>query len=171
MSSAAQERAAAGPRSPEPRTPRALWIGCAMALGACAFWALRPLGEPEAPSAALAVETDGRVAAAPPPPLDLAAFNAPLWVAAPEPPPPAAPPPPPPPPAPVRIQLLAIVRGDDGPRAALYDPDSDTLATLGAGGTIGRCTVEEVTASSVRLKDGENTHTLSLEEPGAGGRR
>src|SRR5690606_12458995 len=94
VSGAAHERAAAGPR-----TPGARGIGCAMALGAGAFWALRPLGEPEAPSAALAVETDGRVAAAPPPPLDLAAFNAPLWVAAPEPPPPAAPPPPPPPPA------------------------------------------------------------------------
>jgi hypothetical protein len=66
--------------------------------------------------------------------------------------------------------LLAIVREESGLKALLYDPDADTLLTVGAGDTaaagggIGGRVIEEVTWASVRIRDGGTIRTLSLND-------
>jgi len=103
--------------------------------------------------------------------LDLAAFHAPLWIAPPSPPAPTPVPKPEPPPPPLKLQILAIVResggADDhgGNRALLYDPDTDKPIWVRPGQTIGRRTVERITAEAVELRDGTLLRTLALREP------
>jgi hypothetical protein len=135
-----------------------------LAVFACAGWALRPLGP-----ATVGVAKPASAQAQPPAPrlvaLDVAAFKAPLWVA-PVPPPPAVVAPPLPP---LRLRLLAIVKEESGLKALLYDPDSDSLLSVGAGDTAGTGRaggriVTEVTAVSVRIQDAGTVRTLSLND-------
>lgn len=140
---------------------------------ACGVWGLWPLGPVEvdppefaAISAAATTEPIRSV-------FDLAAFNAPLWVA-PVPPPKkvaeAPPPPPPPPPPPLRWQLLAIIREDGTYRALLYDPDADKLFTLAEGEQSGSRRIARITPTSVDIRDEVGIRTLPLGDspPGAG---
>lgn len=145
---------------------------------AAAAWALAPLPTPDLslPPTVLApkaLAADAEPIAA----LDLATFRTPLWIAPPPPPPPvvaAKEPEPPPPPPPLRLQLLAIVREEDGTyRALVYDPDSDALLTLAEGQSVGTRTVETVGADEVSFRDRRGVQALALRDdgPGAGGRR
>jgi hypothetical protein len=97
------------------------------------------------------------------PPLDLAAFHAPLWVVPPPPPPPAAPAPPPPP---LKLQLIAIVREGEGYKAALYDPDQDKLFIVGTGERIAGRIIEEVRAGDLTIQDHGISRTLALKSEG-----
>jgi hypothetical protein len=96
-------------------------------------------------------------------PLNLAAFNAPLWV---NPPVPAAAKPetPPPPPA-MRAQLIAITHSTDptnsGHRAIFYDEEKDALITVTVGDTIVGRRVVAVDAQSVTLAADQNGGTAS----------
>jgi hypothetical protein len=148
---------------------RAAWTGwlrrlaLAVAVAACAWWALGPMEHPE-------VE---KHAWPPPPPtaapparqllsLDVSAFSAPLWVA-----PPSAPvaeatastPP-------LRLQLVAIVRDGESLRAVLYDPDTDRLLVSGPGDAVGDGTIESVSLSGLVLRNPSGTRTLSLNARG-----
>jgi hypothetical protein len=148
-----------------PRLGRALPIACGAAVIACAAWALLPL-DSTAPLAREAVAADPlpptvELALAP---LDQSAFRAPLWVAPPPPPPPAAPVPPPPP---LKLQLLAVLREGDTFKAALYDPDADTIIVAGPGDTVAGRRVEQVRAGDVTLKDNGLSRVLSLKPEGS----
>lgn len=140
-------------------------------IAACGVWAFMPLGpaQVEVPQISPAAAAAGQPT---PAALDLAAFNAPLWVApaAPSPPPPAVAEAPPPPP--LKWQLLAIVREDMGYRALVYDPDSDRLLVLREGDETGPRRVERVTATTldVRNEGGVSVRSLALREAAVGGR-
>jgi hypothetical protein len=132
-------------------------------VAACAVWAFWPMPreQVEAPSiepVATPQQHDGA-----PAPLDLAAFNAPLWVAPPPLPPPApvvaAPPKPP-----LKLQLIAIVREGEARKAAIYDPDQDRLFIVGKGDSIAGRVIEEVRASDLTLTDNGAKATLALRE-------
>jgi len=165
----------AAPKATEPRSPRvgrALPMLCALLVGVSAAWGLWPLGPttvavPEITANVTPTETAALAT------LDLQAFRAPLWVAPPAPPaPPVAAATPPPPPPPLKLQLIAIVReagqgaGESIYKAALYDPDADTLTVVGPGDTIAGRTIERVTASDVSLIDNGRSRTLSLRTEG-----
>jgi hypothetical protein len=97
------------------------------------------------------------------PPLNLAAFRAPLWVVPPPPPVAAAPPPPPPP---LKLQLVAIVREGEVCKAALYDPDQDKLFIVGKGERIAGRIIEEVRAGDLTIRDHGVNRTLALKTEG-----
>lgn len=107
----------------------------------------------------------------PAPPLDLAVFDGPIWLA----PPPATPAPsgvaakPSPPPPPLKLELLGILREGDSFKAVVYDPDTDKVAVLSAGDTLAGRTINAVTADTVAIKDGAGTRTLTLKQAGGGG--
>ncbi len=140
----------------------------ALCVTACGVWAFMPLGtgpvevpEPaEVPLAAHGRDQDH---------LDLAVFNAPLWVA---PPPPATKVaetvPPPPAPPPLSWQLLAILRDGGNYKALVYDPDADKLLVLGEGDRSGPCSVARVTPGSMDVRDGAGVRTLALRKDGGG---
>lgn len=130
---------------------------------ACAAWAFWPLPRPKFTTPDLTPATTESPAERVLPPLDLAAFRAPLWVAPPPPPVAAAPPPPPPP---LKLQLIAIVREAEVYKAALYDPDQDKLFIVGKGETIAGRTIEEVRAGDLTLKDNGISRTLALKTEG-----
>jgi hypothetical protein len=132
---------------------------------ACGLWGLWPLGPVEVDPPEFAAISAAATTQLVRPSFDLAAFNAPLWVA-PAPPPKkvaeAPPPPPPPPPPPLRWQLLAIIREDGTYRALLYDPDADKLFTLTEGEQSGSRRIVRITPTSVDIRDEVGTRTLPL---------
>lgn len=152
--------------------PVLLPLAAAGAVAASAAWALWPLRSPPASASAGATERPQPPDAEPPEvvALDTSAFSAPLWIAPPPPPPKPAPEPPAPPPPPLRLQLVGIVVEDGGARAVLYDPDTDVLHIAGSGETVGRCTVEAVTAGEVTLRDAGAIRTLALSDDRVRGR-
>lgn len=148
-----------------------LAVCAACSIGASAWWAWLPLD-------GVTIETgsrpgvQGTVARDEAPPLEISAFRAPLWVA------PPAPPAPPiesavaaslPPRTPLKWQLLAIVRSDDGERALLYDPDGDQILSVRPGDSIGDRAIERVTSDRVDIRDGSVLRSLALkaDKPGA----
>ena len=147
------------PEVPRLRGPAML---CCLAVAAFGTWALWPLRAIDIKTPAIdaqpAAPQDPGV-----PPLDLAAFHAPLWVAQPGPPPPPAPAPPP---APMRLQLIAIVRESGAFKAALYDPDQDRLVIAGRGESIAGREIRDVRAGDVMLLDAGQSRTLSLKPEG-----
>lgn len=150
---------------PTRRLSRQLAGCCIGMMALCAAWAIWPQAkttstQPKSISTMVASTERAR-------PLDLAAFQAPLWVA---PIPPPTPPPPPPPPPPLKLQLIAITssaRDGQGELAALiYDPDLSKLFTLTAGQVIGGRTIVRVTESSVELRSSAGSQQLSLRASG-----
>jgi len=151
------------------------WLVTAPVLGAaaaCAAWALWPLRPPpeltwdsmtDAPQGEGAGQVTETVV------LDTTAFAAPLWIAPPPPPPKPAPPAPPPPPPPLRLQLVGIVVEEGGPRAVLYDPDTDVLHIVASGEAVGSCVVESVSKAEVTLRQGDRLRTLALRDAGQEG--
>jgi hypothetical protein len=139
-------------------TRRVLVAGaiCTTVAGVWALWL------PTRPALML-TESDTRVASteSPPPPLDLAAFDTPVWTIA-EPIKVAAAPPPPPPPPPLRLQLLGIVREGDAYKAVLYDPDSNKVRVVAAGEELQGRRVERIAADTVSIKTGALVQVLAL---------
>jgi hypothetical protein len=101
--------------------------------------------------------------------LDLAAFNAPLWIA-PAPPPPTIAEAPPPPSPPLKWQLLAIVREDSGYKALIYDPDTDRLLVLREGDDSGPQRIDRITATTMEVRGGDGMRTIALRDAAPGGR-
>ena len=107
-------------------------------------------------------------------PLNLASFDAPVWLTRLEAPPPApipevrpAPPAPPP-----RLELVGIERtkNDDGTpvyRAVLYDLDAKRILVVKAGDRLEKSarTIATVTPTALTITDGASTHTLALKAP------
>ncbi len=144
---------------------RALALMC---VAACGLWAFMPLGPAhvDVPNVSASAASDRSVV---PAALDVAAFNAPLWVA-PAPPPLAVAEVTPPPLPPLKWQLLAIVREDTGYKALVYDPDTDRLLVLKEGDDSGPQRVERVTATTLDVRGGAGVRTLALREAAPGGR-
>lgn len=136
---------------------------CALA----AVWAFLPVSLP------VRTDTEATVDVAPVdprmhqlPPLNLAAFDAPVWVVPPAPEPPVVAAPPPPPPPPLKLQLLgvSVEQTVDGPvyRAVLYDPDVDAIHVVAAGESVAGRRVTRVTSSDVSIALGDSHATLAL---------
>jgi len=100
-------------------------------------------------------------------PLDLAAFDAPLWVNPPQPVVAKAEPPPAPPP-PWKAQLLAISRDAEGSlRAIFYDEAKDSLVTVAEGGTIVGRTVQRIDERGVTMEQSAQRIELRRDPPRA----
>ncbi len=107
-------------------------------------------------------------------PLNLASFDAPVWLTRLEAPPPAPIPevrPAPPAPLP-RLELVGIERSqnDDGMpfyRAVLYDLDAKRLLVVKAGDRLEKSarTIANVTSTALTITDGSSIHTLALKTP------
>lgn len=153
-----------------------------LALGGCAVlaslaWALAPLSPVPDLKVELRSPAGGESGEDALPPVDRAAFAARLWNplpppatpgAAPEPRQAAAPPP--------RLRLIGIVHdtandGEQVLRAALYDPDTDTLHIVASGEQIGGVLIASVDPDSVRLEIGGRPATLALRDEPDPGRR
>jgi hypothetical protein len=98
-------------------------------------------------------------------PLELAAFDAQIWVLPPK--PTVTPPEPAPPPeTPLKLKLVGILQGhraDAALVAVLYDPASDKLAFAPSGEKVGGYTVGEISDASVELTSGRSSRTLLLD--------
>ena len=100
-------------------------------------------------------------------PLDLAAFNAPLWVDPPRPVIAKADAPAPLPP--LRLQLVAILNAPApsgtvaaAPLAILYDQDADKLVTVATGDVVGGRTITAVDPGGVTVQLGGGPQRLDL---------
>lgn len=153
----------ADPPSPRAGLGRVGLLIAGVCVATCVVWALRPLKTASLEVPDLAGEAEAQPAAQPLA-LDLAAFNAPLWVAPPPPPKAAQAPAPAPPLPPLKWQLLAIAREGEVYKALVYDPDLDTLLVLGAGDQAGVRRVTSVSASSMEVRDGAGLRTLLLRD-------
>ncbi|MGD9789013.1 MAG: hypothetical protein AB7Q00_08005 [Phycisphaerales bacterium] len=150
----------------------ALWI---LAIAASAI----PLAIPRAAPSVPLEETVSRPSQAQPTQiasLNLASFDAPVWLTRLEAPPapevrpsPVAPAPPSPPP---RLELLGIERSEDDQgalvyRAVLYDQDAKRVLVVKAGDRLEKSarTIATVTPTDLTITDGSSTHTLALKTP------
>jgi hypothetical protein len=133
-----------------------------------AFWPITPSSVVEPSPAGKGQSQPEAPAIASVPPLNAAAFDAPLWVIAATPPAQATatPPPPPPPPPPLRLQLLGITRDESQPtpvyRAAVYDPDSDRIIVVNSGDTVGGRVVQSIASDRIAFALGAQVKTLLL---------
>ena len=144
------------------RTQRGIIVcgGLVLLAAAFCFWpvSIEPLQAPSQPAADQAA-----IAARPNlPPLDIAPFDAPVWLAPPAPPPVEVAAKPTPPPPPLRLELLGIVRENDAYKAVVYDPDTDKVTVLASGDTLAGRTVGNITAVTVAIRDGAGIRTLTL---------
>ncbi len=151
-------------------------IAGGLVLVAVAISTLRPLGAIESKSLVAAKMNDpqppGDVRWIAPAltravtPLDLKAFDAPLWKLPPKPVEVAAvpPPAPPAPPPPLKLQLVGILTEPSAEnsgatllpaRAALFDPDSNKIYTVPVGGAVLRYRVKSITSEFVELVDAQ----------------
>lgn len=144
---------------------RKMYLACTGCIAIVGTWGLWPLG---ATSKNVGTDQGHSIPASAksltsPQPLQLAAFQTPLWVA---PIPPPAPPAAPPPPPPLKLQLIAITSGDGhapGTRGALiFDPDQNKLFTVSVGDRIGSRTILRITEALVELDDASGPRQLSL---------
>jgi hypothetical protein len=139
--------------------------GCGVAMVGALAWALVPTYPAviEAPS----LEAANAAADLPPPaPLDVKAFETPVWTIAAVPQPPAPPPPPPPAPPPFKLQLIGIIKEAEVYKAVIYDPDTNKLFVVASGEAAAGHTVERVIADSITIKDGALVRTLALKTGG-----
>lgn len=143
--------------------------------GVWAFWPARnasgsqDLGAPPKPT----TELSSAAVLATTEPINLAAFDAALWIDPPAPIVDAAPTPPPAP-APLRAQLIAIAgsvssatpsTGADSGRtlsAIFYDPDADVLRTLRTGDRIDGRTIDAIDAHGVTISLADAAQRLEL---------
>ena len=140
-----------------------------VAVLACMYWAFVPPLLPKAPTAEVAqIQLSQPEPPAPKDsPIDVTAFaSAKLWN-----------PVPPPPtdivqvakdePKPLRLQLIGIIQESGVYKAAIYDQDDDRLFIVTSGQQIKQNAVTLITAKSVEVSDGEEVHTLQLQEAGS----
>lgn len=163
---------------PSPSDPTRVWQRrerLALAIGSCAVlaslaWALAPLSPVRDLDVELRRPAGGESGEDALPPVDRAAFAARLWNPLPPPATPgAAPEPRQAAAASPRLQLIGIVHdtahdGEQILRAALYDPDSDTLHIVASGEQIGGVLIAAVDPDSVRLEVGGRPATLALRD-------
>ena len=170
---------------PSPSDPTRAWRRrqrTTLAIGGCAVlaslaWALAPLSPVPDLDVELRSPARGESGEDALPPVDRGAFAARLWNPLPPPATPettseprqaAAPPP--------RLQLIGIVHdtahdGEQILRAALYDPDTDTLHIVASGEQIVGVLIAAVDPESVRLEVGGRPATLALRDEPDSGRR
>ncbi len=123
------------------------------------MWALVPTHPTviEAPS----LEVANAAADVPPPaPLDVKAFETPVWTIAAAPQPPAPPPPPPPAPPPLKLLLIGIIKEAEVYKAVIYDPDTNKLFVVASGQDAAGHTIDRVAADAITIKDGSLVRTL-----------
>src|SRR5262245_20424160 len=150
-------------------TRRGVGIACACTLFAAAWGAWPPARSTvQPPVLELARPVEAATAAVP---LDLSAFDAPVWIVAAAPPPPPAPVPEAQAPPPLRLQLLGIIRdrADGTYRAALYDPDADKVVVVSGGETVAGRIVTGIEPRAVILTLGPSVQTLALRPDQQGG--
>lgn len=150
---------AAGPRDPlaGPQRVARRWMAagvCSLPLLVWAAWSPAP----GSPVAAVVEAAPARVAESSPSPLRpalrVAAFDAPLWTLDPPPVVPLAPP------APLRLQLVGLMKeGGEGVaggvlKAVLYNQETDELIVVGEGARVGVRGVTRIDAGGVTLSDG-----------------
>lgn len=150
---------------------RLTWVAAAPVLALAVWYALDPPATP-----ALTAQTRAELDPAPPEAstpgsLDVAAFDAPVWVAPPRPEPSVAERAPEVVPAQqIRLQLIGIVSEPDPTTgkpvhlAAVFDPDSFEMYVVKSGDKVGGFSVEAVKANGVRLVDGPREARLELED-------
>jgi len=150
------------------RRTRHMALACGGVVLVGLVWALLPASTPRTDVPSLEVAGQGPRETKLPP-LDAKAFDTPVWTiaAAPQPPPPPAPPPPPPPP--LKLQLIGILKEDQGYKAVLYDPDTNKLFVVATGGEALGHTIDRVAADAVTIKDGALVRTLALKTGGGSG--
>jgi hypothetical protein len=145
------------------RRTRLLAAMCGVAVLMGVGWALVPPGTPlvDSPSVALTGASQDETAIAP---LDPSAFDTPVWTIA------AAlqPPAPPPPPPPLKVQLIGILKEDQGYKAVLYDPDTNKILVVSTGEEALGHKIDRVAADTITIRDGPLVRTLAL-RPGVGG--
>ena len=149
------------------RRTRMVRLWCTATCLTSAAWAVWPVRmlrlDGPATKAPVTAETPAPVAILP---LNLAAFDAPVWLVprALEPPPIAGNPPPPPPPLKLQLLGVSVQSSADGPiyRAVLYDPDIDAICVAAAGEVVAGRRVTRVTASDVTLALGAVEQILAL---------
>jgi hypothetical protein len=147
------------------RRTRYVAAGCGVAMLGAMAWALMPTHP--AVSEAPRLEMANAAADSPPPaPLDVKAFETPVWTIAAAPQPAAPPPPPPPAPPPLKLQLIGIIREAEVYKAVIYDPDTNKLFVVASGEAAAGHTVERVVADSITIKDGALVRTLALKTGG-----
>jgi hypothetical protein len=138
---------------------------CGGAVVAASAWALWPPSTPQVdtPSLAFLVEP-----VEPPklPPLDVRAFDTPVWTIAAALQPSVPAPPTLPPPPPLKLQLIGILKGGQDYKAVLYDPDSNKLFVVATGGEAQGHKVDRVTADAIAIGDGALIRTLALKTGG-----
>jgi hypothetical protein len=100
------------------------------------------------------------------PPLDVKAFDTPVWTIAAAPQAPAPPSPPPPPPPPLKLQLIGILREAEQYKAVLYDPDSNKLFVVATGEEAQGHMIDRVAADAITVRDGALVRTLKLRSGG-----
>lgn len=126
------------------------------------LWAFLPLA-PAQEGVPVIAHDAGAARRLGPPALDLAAFNAPLWVAPPLPKVVASVPQTP---AlhPLKWQLLAIMRDGSTCKALVYDPESDKLLVLGEGDESGQRRVACINSTTIDVRDSAGIRTLALRD-------
>lgn len=150
-------------RIPELFRPRVL--ACAAFLFGCGLWAFTPLEARLPPEPAPSRSTPTKVPTGPLP-FNAAAFHTPVWISPAKEEALADVSPPPPPAPPVRFQLVAVIRGESGHKAVLYDPDADRLIVLGENQSSRGLTAIRLTPTSVDLSDNAGVRTLALRSTG-----
>lgn len=136
-------------------------------LAVTAWWALQPIPVAETPAVRLSTPEKAEIDSIAPP-LNIAAFDAPIWrtakktdsIAQAANDRPASPG--------VTLRLIAITTDLEGSnsvrRAALYDPAKNTLDILGEGDSAGGWRITSIEAGEVILNRGSRTATLRLRD-------
>lgn len=170
---------------PSPNDPTRIWRRrerltltlCSCAVLASLAWALAPLGPmPDIAGTIRPPAFDGAVESDVAP-LDRSAFAAKLWNPVPAPATPTVTPEPRQAAVPLpKLQLIGIVQDAAGNekqilRAALYDPDTDTLHIVASGEEIGGVLIAAIDPDSVQLEVGGRPATLALRDDASPGRR
>lgn len=154
------------------RTTLIVGSACGLFAGLALTWCFWPVGVEEhaRSSESSSLNPASTLTASMAWPVDLAAFEAPLWTAPPPPPPPirviAATPTLPPPP-PLKLQLLGIFQVETSDsassyRALLYDPDQDKVVIVASGDSIAQRTVDFIDRGSIALRDTAGVRTIAL---------
>ena len=145
------------------RTRKVAIVGAVAVISGAAWVLLAPAAKPiSAPTFDLAAKEDATTQ----PPLEIVAFQTPVWtIALPEAPKEAAAPPPPPPP-PLKVQLIGIMKEGDLYKAVLYDPDTNKVRVVETGDDVQGRRVELVAMDNVRIRNGASTQTLVLKNQG-----
>ncbi|HYE63787.1 MAG TPA: hypothetical protein VD997_17480 [Phycisphaerales bacterium] len=146
------------------RSTRRVALLAGLAILVAAGWALYlpTLDAPESPTLASAAAP----AETPAPPLELAAFQTPVWTVA-EPIKEAAAPPPPAPTPPLKVQLIGILKEGDSYKAVLYDPETNKVQVVAAGEDVQGRKVARIAADIVSIQNGRGMQMLTLKNQGA----